>query len=198
MSIYQGDQNKEKLFHFFLELIDTYEHAIGDLEKRLKKENNKPPSSIYEPVVNRLYIEWLLEFLKKNRTDLLEAEKKIKSIDKKFSSIRETWKNEYINQMLELFRENIKIYNPEDALLDSDLFELNIRIRNHIEAMKIELELLSNIEYEINEIKQKDGIFIGIIPETIHRKTYLPNDLPYSPPDIWWRHLVEKYGEPAD
>jgi DNA repair exonuclease SbcCD ATPase subunit len=188
----------KEIINFFFEALPRYEKSIDCFEDRLNQLRNRPPACIYSPVIIRQFRRWELNYLKKRGNDIKALEKAIAPLDARFRAVRKAHEKEYLHQMLESFRELIQDYHPEFVLKDRYYFENFLERTDDIEAIRAELNSFMDINKELEEIQKKLELFTVYLPDTIKKTTYSPDDYIEAPTEIWWRHLVEKYGEPAD
>lgn len=182
-------------FHY---LARSYTLDVDDLEAKLLDEAKfKGRSYRPFPVDNRQEIRWILDSLKKRLYDTSPLEQEIAPVEAEFFRIRRNHSAAYTGRLHGLFRWWVLHgYYPDSGKNRLAGFEDTIRKRDYFEAVKNELLPVVDIKKELERLETKDRIFRSSIPECIRKQTYSPLDLWYAPPEIWWRHLEEKYGKP--
>ena len=195
------DGSDEEIITVFFEFeLESYEKGISKLEILLNSEESSLPKGIYPAHIYysielRMYISWELSYLEKRENDISGLEAALAPLDERFHRIRDAHLEKYVSQLLKNLQSTIENLYPDYVIKDDDFFEAYLRDRNAIEAIRQELEQFTDISKELEELRKQDEIFINLIPEAVRLKTYFPDDLVEAPPEIWWRHLEEKYGK---
>jgi len=197
-------QDPADLIRLFHQYRDSYGKDIAVLEEKLRA--GLRPQRYFRPfpVDNRQHLCWILAYLKKQSVDTGNLESEMAVADEEFFRIRETFHDTYfitLGKMLQVF---ISVYVPSSGCSNIPCgyknpvqFETRIRERDYIEAIKNEIEPEVEISNELARLDECDKRFIWNIPASVKNQTYCPLDLYYAPREIWWRHLVEKYGKPT-
>ena len=195
------DATDEETINFFFQVeLERYGEVISKFEILLNSEESSLPEGIYPvhlyyPIYLRMGIGWELSYLKKRGNDVSGLEAALAPLDERFRHIRDAHLEKYVSQLLKILQRIIENLYPDHNIEDPDFFESYLRDRNQVEAIRQELEQFTDISKELEELRKKDEIFINLIPEAVRLKTYFPDDLVEAPPEIWWRHLEEKYGK---
>lgn len=177
-----------------------YKTSIDEIKKQLgKKRSDGEYIHVFFPAISRMPLQWMVEYLRKRGQDITTLDQALNLTDTELAIYREAHREEYLDHLLSIFRSRIKSYeNLEYAFIKSQAFDFILEIRDEIEAMKIELESLADIDRDAKKIFETDEFFKSKIPESIKDHTFFPMDSFTAPSEIWWRHLKEKYGEPLE
>ncbi|PKL63582.1 MAG: hypothetical protein CVV32_13000 [Methanomicrobiales archaeon HGW-Methanomicrobiales-3] len=163
-----------------------------------QKTNFNPLAGIYPPLVSRQHERWRLSYLKKRGHDVTTIEQAVTPLDARFRAVRDAHKDEYLHHLLFNFHNYFERFHPDHITEDPYVFETRICYRDTMEAIRLELEQFIDIRNELEKLQKLDETIIRLIPESIKQRNYSPDDYIEAPPEIWWRHLEEKFGEPVD
>lgn len=150
----------------------------------------------YESLVTQANIHWIVDALKKMHYDTAGLEKELAKLDLKFN---ETYRTDKCRaQLFEELKNLIDEFNPEDIFLDGYEFENVINRRTDIQVLSEGLAQYFDLSEYTDRLKVLDEKLKACIIESIVKKTYSPDDLPFAPVNYWWLHLEEKYGKFKD
>jgi hypothetical protein len=174
-----------------------YKNRLSELKEKLGKRRPDGEYLIFKyPCYPRNEINWMFEYLEKKGFDVSDLRNQLSGIDNDFISIRQEKIDLYIDHLLYIFRHLIGDTSYiDDITSDPSFFEIFLLDRDYIEAIRLELESLIDISQDLEKLTQLDAKVQSIIPKMIATGTYGPFDHFYAPPDIWWRHLEDKYGK---
>jgi hypothetical protein len=195
----------EDLLRFFRRYADSYKNDVATLELKLMAGGTSHDRYFRPyPVDNRQQLHWILSYMEKHYGDIRELEREIVPINAEFSRIRKRYHDTYYLTLAGIFRRLVPYCKGTippggtPAGYSNPLeFEAWIIRRDYLEALKNEIEPEVEIGAEVTRLLECDESFISLIPYAKEKQGYSPRDLYYAPDEIWWRHLVKKFGQPA-
>jgi hypothetical protein len=180
----------------FYEKISIYRKELLKIKEGWK--NDQPGINLFGPLISRIYLIWLLDFIKQYTTDTLKLENDFLDLDRYFDDYKKKNRDEYYQKILSDFKWLVKDYRPEAVLNGGYTFETVIIDRTYTEMFSRELTGVFDVTENMDTVKKMDKVLKEKIKEAVEIKTYSPQDRPYAPREYWWLHLKDVYGTPEE